>query len=191
MQQATKSAHYYSNAIGREWRNDKAALYIARIRADTCFAILFRTSCKCEHHGLWDIFRGSMYWQLYVHYFAQIVCTMTFRTRKFVITAHAITIVMCTFCRLLHEFHNLCGQDKPGWGRANSHANCGNSHANCVRIPKANTISHEFPNKFALWNSKRQGMAITLQSQWGFRSNLKYPTGNSNMNWNKPKDPLL
>ena len=22
-------------------------------------------------------------------------------------TAHAITIVMCTFCRLLHEFHNL------------------------------------------------------------------------------------
>ena len=24
-------------------------------------------------------------------------------------TAHGITIVMCTFCRLLHEFHNLRG----------------------------------------------------------------------------------
>ena len=96
---------------------------------------------------------------------------------------------MCTFCRLLHEFHNLRAQDKPGWGRANSHTNFGNSHANCVGVPNANNNSNEFPNKLAFWNSKREGMAVTLQSQWGFRSYLKYPTGNSNMNWNKPKDP--
>ena len=39
---------------------------------------------------------------------------MTFRTRKFALT-HVITIVMQTFCRLLHEFHNLRGQDDV-WG---------------------------------------------------------------------------
>ena len=31
---------------------------------------------------------------------------------------------------------------KPGWGRANSHTNCGNSHANYNN-------SNEFPNTFA------------------------------------------
>ncbi len=41
-------------------------------------------------------------WQLYVPHFAQILCTMSFRTRKLVdvrcaqLTAHVITIVMCT-----------------------------------------------------------------------------------------------
>ena len=65
--------------------------------------------------GLFSVkaLRG-MNWQLYVPHFAQIVCTMTFRTRKFALT-HAITIVMQTFCRLLHEFHNLRGQDDV-WG---------------------------------------------------------------------------
>ena len=39
-------------------------------------------------------------WQLYVPHFAQILCTMSFRTRKLVdvrcaqLTAHVITIVM-------------------------------------------------------------------------------------------------
>ena len=130
--------------------------------------------------------------------------------------AHVITIVMCTFFRLcVNSQHAWAGQasaeesitdimsqkvhitivmswavmTKPGWGRANSHTNFGNSHANCVGVPNANNNSNEFPNKFAFWNSKREGMAVTLQSQWGFRSYLKYPTGNSNMNWNKPKDP--
>ena len=80
-----------------------------------------------------EALRG-MDWQLYVPHFAQIVCTMTFRTRQFDMTAHGITIVMCTFCRLLPEFHNLRAQDKPGWGRANSHTNCWNSHV--VKVMK-------------------------------------------------------
>ena len=32
-----------------------SALHIVRIRTNTCFAILFRTNCKCEHHWLWEI----------------------------------------------------------------------------------------------------------------------------------------
>lgn len=47
--------------------------------------------------GLFSVkaLRG-MNWQLYVPHFAQIVCTMTFRTRKFALT-HVITIVMQTY----------------------------------------------------------------------------------------------
>ena len=91
-------------------------------------------------------------------------------------TAHVITIVMCTFFRLcVNSQHAWAGQasaeesitdimsqkvhitivmswavmTKPGWGRANSHTNFGNSHANCVGVPNANNNSNEFPNKFA------------------------------------------
>ena len=99
-----------------------------------------------------EALRG-MDWQLYVPHFAQIVCTMTFRTRQFDMTAHGITIVMCTFCRLLHEFHNLRAQDKPGWGRANSHTNCWNSQVWFCGTANGSC-------------SKRQKVHITIVMPW-------------------------